>query len=719
MKLRFRLTLIIAAINIVIIAAVSIILLNRARVMQTAVAYDNMQNISQAMAFHVQQQFELTMDAVDTLSKIFNGFKEIDPQDRRHYFNQAIYSTLSSNPGFVGIYAVWKPGIIADDGPDIYSPIYTRESGSIEYHDFAPWNPPEYDRCQAAIAARNSAETVSEPIAFEHQGKNILFVLMTSPIIDDVTGELYGFVGIGVDISPVQQLVAELKPYETGYTALYSHEGIVAAHADTDRIGKPFTEVSGAVLGNAGTQLVKESLSKGLSEHFAYNGNIIVSSAFYTGESKDAWVVVCVAPLSTVLAEVYQLRVFAIIFGLSMVSAAVVILFIVIKFTVKPISSVAHILRDISEGEGDLTKTIPVKGNDEITALSRYFNQTLDKIKQMIIAIKQRAASLSDIGGELASNMTETAAAVNEITANIQNIKQRVLNQSAGVTQTNAIMEQITDNIGRLNGHVERQSSSVAQSSSAIEQMLANIQSVTGTLVKNVDSVNELMEASAVGRTGLQGVAGDIREIASESEGILEINAVMENIASQTNLLSMNAAIEAARAGETGKGFAVVAAEIRKLAENSSAQSQTIGAVLKKIKGSIDKITRSTDNVLEKFEAIENGVKTVSNQEENIRNAMEEQGSGSKQILEAIAQVNDITRLVKDGSEEMLGGSREVITESKNLEKATVEITGGMNEMASGANQVNAAIHRVNELTGQNRDNIDALVREVSRFKVE
>jgi methyl-accepting chemotaxis protein len=98
---------------------------------------------------------------------------------------------------------------------------------------------------------------------------------------------------------------------------------------------------------------------------------------------------------------------------------------------------------------------------------------------------------------------------------------------------------------------------------------------------------------------------------------------------------------------------------------------------------------------------------------------MEEQGAGSKQILEAIGQVSEITLQVKGGSEEMLEGSREVIEESKNLERVTQEITGGMNEMASGAEQINIAVNRVNELSGQNRDNIDILVKEVSRFKVE
>jgi methyl-accepting chemotaxis protein len=193
----------------------------------------------------------------------------------------------------------------------------------------------------------------------------------------------------------------------------------------------------------------------------------------------------------------------------------------------------------------------------------------------------------------------------------------------------------------------------------------------------------------------------------------------MENIASQTNLLSMNAAIEAAHAGEAGKGFAVVADEIRKLAESSSAQSKTISMVLKKIKESIDKISKSTDSVLNKFEAIDGGIKTVVDQEENIRNAMEEQSEGSKQILEAVSQLNELTQMVKSGSEEMLEGSRQVITEGKNLEMVTQEITNGMNEMSAGADQINTAVNDVNTSSGKNKENIDLLVREVSKFKIE
>jgi methyl-accepting chemotaxis protein len=279
-------------------------------------------------------------------------------------------------------------------------------------------------------------------------------------------------------------------------------------------------------------------------------------------------------------------------------------------------------------------------------------------------------------------------------------------------------MEQITSNIDRLNEYVEQQASNVTQSSCSIEEMLANIQSVTQTLVKNGENVNELSSASDLGRASVEEAVSNIQEIARNSEGLLQINKVINDIASQTNLLSMNAAIEAAHAGDAGRGFAVVADEIRKLAESSSEQSKIISAVLNKIKDSIDNVTESTGNTLIRFRDIDSDVKTVSQQDENIRHAMEEQNEGSKQILEAVSQLNEITRQVKDESAKMFEGSREVIHESRNLDQVTQEITGGINEMASGAEQINKAVHKVNEITVKNRENIDLLVKEVSLFKV-
>ena len=395
-----------------------------------------------------------------------------------------------------------------------------------------------------------------------------------------------------------------------------------------------------------------------------------------------------------------------------------IVVFFYIGFLTKPLKEMTHTLGFIATG--DLTVSIPQKGKitDEIGESSRLFNQTIEKIKNLVISIKNQAVDLSGIGNDLASNMNQTASAMNEITTTIQSIKIRVMNQGASVIETNATMEQVTGNIDTLNGHIERQIGAVSQASTAIEEMLANIHSVTATLVKNSDNVRELQGSSASGRSSLNEVASDIKDIARESEGLLEINSVMANIASQTNLLSMNAAIEAAHAGESGKGFAVVADEIRKLAESSGNQLKTIRAVLKKIKTSIDKISHSTESALTKFEVIDLGVKTVAAQGEEIREAMEDQSEGSRQVLSASQEVSDITQYVKGGSLQMLEGSREVIQESKNLEVVTQEITDGISEMSIGADEVNKAVNNANELSGRNRESIDLLVQAVSQFKV-
>ena len=408
-----------------------------------------------------------------------------------------------------------------------------------------------------------------------------------------------------------------------------------------------------------------------------------------------------------------------IIIGLASILVGLALLLFFLRRIFSPLQKINGLLKEISLGEGDLTKRIHLNSENEIGGLVTYFNMTLDKIKKLVSVIKTEAAYLQSTGNDLASDMQQTAGAVHQITATIQSIMQKTTNQSASVSETNATMEEVAANIKRLDANVEAQTASVAQSSSAIEEMLANIQAVTQTLIRNEDNVHELIKVSGVGRSSLQKVTHDIQEIAKESEGLLAINAVMENISSQTNLLSMNAAIEAAHAGEAGKGFAVVADEIRKLANSSAEQSKTISVVLKKIKTAIDTITASTGLVLEQFKDIDERVSVVSNQETNIRYAMEDQGDGSRQILEAVSVLNEQTQLVKKGSLEMLTGSKEVINESGNLEKATVEISHGMNEMAAGANDINTAVNHVNDLSKKTKRHIETLFSEVSKFKVD
>lgn len=386
---------------------------------------------------------------------------------------------------------------------------------------------------------------------------------------------------------------------------------------------------------------------------------------------------------------------------------------------VRPLGMLGSALATLSEGEGDLTKRIDVKSKNEIGLLAGQFNVFLEKLASLLRLINNEGVTLNTIGDDLSSNMTQTSAAVNEISANIDSVKAQVVNQSAGVNQTEATLGTLSQLAELLNQRIEDQAASVTESSSSIEQMVANIRSVSQSLDRNAESVKELNIASDSGKTDLSEVVSLIQAIAQESAGLLEANEVIKNIAERTNLLAMNAAIEAAHAGNYGKGFAVVADEIRKLSEGASEQSKNISAVLGKVKGSIDKVSNSSVAAEKSFQRVFEIVGTVSDQEWAIKNAMDEQSVGGSQVLEALAQINDITVEVRDSSTQMLLGSREIVKEMQRIAQVTMEIHSSMDEMAIGTGEINVAVSQVADISIRNKQSIEAVMSTVSRFKLK
>jgi methyl-accepting chemotaxis protein len=558
-------------------------------------------------------------------------------------------------------------------------------------------------------------------------------------------GAMIGIMGADIKLAALQKVVEDnshggswayildgkgavvAHPEKRYFTELYNFKTMTRTVMERDSAGNPRLDEKNNVITKKEPftldatyraeldQMMNGTAGKALVENAGRKIYISYRPIKLDGTS-ESWYVVSAKDLKTAMRTRNTLIFALLAVSLGVAVLALFIIFFVARKITAPLKGLSIALEKV--GEGDLTTVITVDSQDEIGAMARLFGRTIGELKTLIIAVKERSGALQKSGDTLASTMSGTAAAINQVAATIAAIKDKTVGQSASVTETGAVMEQVTANIGKLDKAVEIQVRGLTKSSAAIESMLASIAQVTEALEKNNESVTILGGATDVGSASVNAVAADIQEIAKESAGLLEINAVMENIASQTNLLSMNAAIEAAHAGDVGKGFAVVADEIRKLSERSAEQSKTISTVLKKIKESIDKIISGTANTLQKFAAIETGIKKVQEQSAQMHDAMEEQNASNQHVLDMLKKLNNVSQEVRRSSAQMLEGSHEVIAESTRLETSAAEITSGMNDMAADAARIDSAVNTVRDLTDETKENIEALVNAIAKFRI-
>ena len=343
--------------------------------------------------------------------------------------------------------------------------------------------------------------------------------------------------------------------------------------------------------------------------------------------------------------------------GLAFITVVVILLFNTIVN--KPLKATVDLLKDVAEGDGDLTQRLVITSEDEVGEVSKWFNIFVDKIHDLILQVKTNASQLS--------------SAVTEIASSAEQSKSGAESQTSKTTEMATSVEQMTSTIMESSQNAASAAESAKKASTA-----AN----TGGSV-----VAETIEGMKAIAKSVTESAKTIGELGKRSEEIGEIISVIDDIADQTNLLALNAAIEAARAGEQGRGFAVVADEVRKLAERTTKATTEIATMIKEIQ----------QTTAEAVTSMEEGTKQVEAGTELAGKA----GDSLEEIVGVVNEVVSVIEQIATAANEQSAASEEISTNVGSVATIAQQSAQGADQMASAAEQLNRQSEELSNLVGQ------------------
>ena len=506
----------------------------------------------------------------------------------------------------------------------------------------------------------------------ESNAKTVTINIMIATGMGDIRDAYREAVDIPVALDFISNSVQEISVMNSGYAFLVNTDDFsIIAHRDDSLTGSIITDYpEGTFLGDVGVQLRAENTNL-----FEVRDG---SESYYAAASyikRTPWVVVSCVSRDYLLSDLTKLT-YLIVGVVDVILLLVItVVSIVLRKTLKPIGTLTSALTTITDG--DFSVTIPEKGNDEITVMSRSLNGFVEIMREIIVDIRDISNQL----GELSSSSKQISGTLSEAAEG----------QAESMGDVKVTLDQIANGIQELALHASTLSDVVDETNERGKNAKSNMQLTVDVASRgrsDMETVNQAMESIVL---SMKQLADTVGAVGSSTRQINSMVEIISDIAEQTELLSLNAAIEAASAGEAGKGFAVVAEEIRKLADISSSSATKISESISQINTQVTHMMEQTRQSVSYIEANSEKITASCEIFENIYGNVAEADKVLSKIVAEIANVDDVATNIAALSQEQSASTEEILASTELLAESSLQFSSDSKEMARGADHVSDA----------------------------